>query len=245
MPSQKQLDSNRRNAAKSTGPRTAEGKTRSSQNALTHGLTAEALVLPGEEAANFEALYQGFRETYGPRDNVEEALVHEMAIHRWRLNRYFRMEVGLFWDFYDSGVDHEKSYPLRFAPPTAEHEIQTCRLGAVARGCSGEVDRFKSLSRYETTLERGFHRALKTLEMRRNTMAARSARTTRTQEKNDYETKPNQEQTASNQKDTPRIGPARVVLEPAPDTITLQEPANPKPNSARLNSHSGKLTDVP
>jgi hypothetical protein len=245
MSSQKQIDANRRNAAKSTGPRTAKGKARVSQNALTHGLTAEALVLPGEEAENFEDLYQGIRETYQPTDNVEEALIHEMAIHRWRLLRYFRMEVGIFWDFYDSGVDHQKSYPYRFAPPADEHQRHTCCLGKVARGCSGEVDRFKSLTRYETAIERGFHRALKTLEMRRNTMAARSARAPRTQEKDDYETNPNQEQTPSNQADTPRIGPSRVALEPNIGPVTLQEPANPGPGRARLSLQEHQSVDVP
>ena len=53
--SQRQTEANQRNAKKSTGPRTAEGKERSRHNAVTHGLTAESTILPGEDASAFLA----------------------------------------------------------------------------------------------------------------------------------------------------------------------------------------------
>jgi hypothetical protein len=51
MASIKQIEANRSNARNGTGPRTAEGKARSSRNALTQGLTAQEIVIPGEDVA--------------------------------------------------------------------------------------------------------------------------------------------------------------------------------------------------
>ena len=175
MPTDKQLEANRRNAAKSTGPRTPEGKARSSMNALTHGLTAETLCLPSEDPAALDAIHTGFRDSYQPTDFVEDALIQEASLHYWRLMRYMRMETGLFWYMYDTGADHQKRIPNYIFRPGNDEERHTCRLGGVARECSSEHDHFRSLSRYETTIERAFHRALKSLEMRRNTIAARPA----------------------------------------------------------------------
>jgi hypothetical protein len=53
MTSEKQLRANKRNARRSTGPRTKEGKARSSQNAVTHGLSAESILIPGEDAEQY------------------------------------------------------------------------------------------------------------------------------------------------------------------------------------------------
>ena len=61
--SESQIAANRANAQKSTGPRTAEGKARSSQNAVKHGLTAkEGPVLPGEDPAEFETFVEALFE---------------------------------------------------------------------------------------------------------------------------------------------------------------------------------------
>lgn len=56
MVTQKQIDANRRNADKSTGPRTAEGKARSSQNALRHGVLSEKAISHYEDSEAFDAL---------------------------------------------------------------------------------------------------------------------------------------------------------------------------------------------
>lgn len=83
----KQAEANRRNAQNSTGPRTEEGKQRSSMNALKHGLTAESVVLPGEDAAQFDALQQRFMEEYAPQTVLETELVKLIAGCVWRLKR--------------------------------------------------------------------------------------------------------------------------------------------------------------
>src|SRR6476619_5991854 len=58
MATQKQIEANRRNAQKSTGPKTEEGKTKSKFNAMKHGMTAEVAVLPHEDKTSYEELRQ-------------------------------------------------------------------------------------------------------------------------------------------------------------------------------------------
>ncbi len=65
--SQKRIDANRQNAKKSTGPRTPEGKSRSRFNRLQHGLAATVAVLPGEDAAVFQARVDAMVETFAPK----------------------------------------------------------------------------------------------------------------------------------------------------------------------------------
>jgi hypothetical protein len=102
MTTQAQRDANRRNAQKSTGPKTPEGKAKSSRNALWHGVTAETLVLPDETAEAFEELYLDLVRAYGPADAAEEALVERIALGQWRLRRVWRAEAAAFREDCDS-----------------------------------------------------------------------------------------------------------------------------------------------
>ena len=67
MATDKQIQANRRNARKSTGPKTEEGKARSRNNALRHGLTAELAVLPHEDPHQYEELRAGFIASHNAR----------------------------------------------------------------------------------------------------------------------------------------------------------------------------------
>ncbi len=85
---------NRRNAQKSTGPRTPEGKNRSKFNALKHGMTAQTLVLPDEDANVLQIRLETFLTQIQPQNEVEQLLV-EQAVHAsWRLDRADRAEVA-------------------------------------------------------------------------------------------------------------------------------------------------------
>ena len=66
MPTDSQIQANRRNAKKSTGPRSAEGKAASSQNALKTGIDAKSPVIRGEDHATLEALATRYHERFQP-----------------------------------------------------------------------------------------------------------------------------------------------------------------------------------
>src|SRR5215472_14948665 len=73
--SQKRIEANRRNAQRSTGPRTPEGKNRSRFNGLKHGLTATVTVIPGEDAAVYQERLDAMIESCAPRNQIELDLV--------------------------------------------------------------------------------------------------------------------------------------------------------------------------
>ena len=96
MTSQSKSDAARANGAKSRGPTTREGKAQSSQNAIKHGLTANANLLPGESEHDFEALLEAHRTHHRPAGALEEELVRNLAVARWRLSRVAALEARLF-----------------------------------------------------------------------------------------------------------------------------------------------------
>jgi hypothetical protein len=95
MASRKQIEANRRNARKSTGPRTAAGRATSSRNALRHGLTAKQIVVSDESAKEFMAYYRECHEALAPADSVEEFHAERIIACQWRLRRAYRAEAGL------------------------------------------------------------------------------------------------------------------------------------------------------
>jgi len=96
--SSKKEDSNRKNALKSTGPRTERGKRISRWNALKHGLVGKAVVIQEgerkENAAEFKSLLAQLRKTLEPVGVLEEILVEQIATSYWRLRRALRCEAG-------------------------------------------------------------------------------------------------------------------------------------------------------
>src|SRR5688500_17294474 len=87
MASAAQFTANYANAQKSTGPRSVEGKQRSSANRLRHGLTSAQVILPGEDAAEYDDLRQDLLDNYKPANATECTLVEEIAASSWRLLR--------------------------------------------------------------------------------------------------------------------------------------------------------------
>ena len=78
---------------RSTGPRTEEGKQRSSQNAITHGLFSKMLLLPGESEEEFDKLLYHMKREYLPKGATEEELVLAMAQISWRRRRIPNLET--------------------------------------------------------------------------------------------------------------------------------------------------------
>jgi len=86
---------NRANAQHSTGPRTEDGKERSSLNALRHGLTSQAVVLPSEDPAAYQSHLREFLDEYKPQGPIEKQFVKLIADVTWRLNRITILEDKL------------------------------------------------------------------------------------------------------------------------------------------------------
>jgi hypothetical protein len=96
MSSFKQIAANRRNALKSTGPMTLEGKQRSRCNGLRHGLTAETVIGVLEDANDYEAFEAAVTADYNAESAVERELVLRLASVLWRLRRATGIETALF-----------------------------------------------------------------------------------------------------------------------------------------------------
>jgi hypothetical protein len=90
----KKLEANRRNAQRSTGPKTVEGKNAVKLNALKHGLLAKAAILPQEDRAEYERLLAGLAEHYQPVGMLEALLVEDIAYTFWRRRRAVRAEAA-------------------------------------------------------------------------------------------------------------------------------------------------------
>ena len=96
MSSLKQIEANRRNALKSTGPTTPEGKERSRGNALRHGLTSETVIAALEDAEDYQAFEAAVIADYDAETAVERELVLRLASVLWRLRRATGTETALF-----------------------------------------------------------------------------------------------------------------------------------------------------
>ena len=95
MTSVRQIESNRRNAQKSTGPKTDDGKARASRGAVRHGLTAETVIKLLEDPDDYRAFEQAVTADYDAETAVERELVLRLASLLWRLRRATAIETGL------------------------------------------------------------------------------------------------------------------------------------------------------
>ena len=90
-----QAITNKENAQHSTGPRTAEGKSRSSLNSTRHGLTGQSVVLPGGDAEAYAAFRTKVFADSAPVGTIEEILAQTVADTQWRLERARGLEAGI------------------------------------------------------------------------------------------------------------------------------------------------------
>ena len=92
MPTDAQILANRLNAQKSTGPRTIEGKTAISQNAVRHGLSAERDVIASESQADFDLFHNQLLDELSPLSPMESILAERIVTLSWRLKRAGRFQ---------------------------------------------------------------------------------------------------------------------------------------------------------
>jgi hypothetical protein len=153
MATQKQVEANRKNAQKSTGPKTLEGRAAVRLNGVKHGLTAKTLVLEGESESDFKDLLDALEAEHQPTTTTEQALVQQLAMATWRLRRAYRMEAGfLNLRLIDTRDDAENDY-------TNLHDSDRLALAIQARANTLNI-----LNRHEARLERSFYRALHELQ---------------------------------------------------------------------------------
>jgi len=125
MTSFRQIEANRRNAGKSTGPITEEGQRRSRCNAVRHGLTAETVIGALEDAEDYKAFEAAIIADYDAQSAVERELVLRLASLLWRLRRATIMETGLF----EIQADHLNGLRQARQVNTASQEVVYALFG--------------------------------------------------------------------------------------------------------------------
>jgi hypothetical protein len=119
MTSIKQIEANRRNSLKSTGPKTEAGKQASRCNAVRHGLTAETVIGALEDAEDYKAFEASITADYDAQSAVERELVLRLASLLWRLRRATTIETGLF----EIQADHLSNFRKARLVSPASREI--------------------------------------------------------------------------------------------------------------------------
>jgi hypothetical protein len=159
MPSLRKSQSARENGAKSRGPTTDAGKQRSSQNALRHGLTAQTLVLPSEDPADFQRLLDSYLQQFRPAGPIELDLAHEIAAAKWRLNRLTLIETQLLADAI-ADVEQRRAQDIEDGDEDEPLTPAQSLAKAFDRLSSGSLN---FLHRIQSRLERTYSRALQNL----------------------------------------------------------------------------------
>jgi hypothetical protein len=148
----KQIEANRLNAQKSTGPKTPEGRAAVRLNGVKHGITAETLVLKVESEADFTDLLDSYEAEHQPATPTEEALVQQLAMATWRLRRLYRAEASFH---------SEKMRQMADDPYTGRKLDDSTSLGLVN---DRNKDTMATFHRQESRLERTFYHALHELQ---------------------------------------------------------------------------------
>src|ERR1035438_4317767 len=144
MPTQRQIDANRLNAQKSTGPKTAAGKAASSLNRLTTGIHAKSLVLPSEKLADLDHLTEEYYHHHNPTTPEARLLVDELIHCEWTLRRLRIAETEL-WKF-----SHQET-------------LRPCEDLPLGQSCTRNPKHFSQLQWRVDSTRRAFHRALQAL----------------------------------------------------------------------------------
>jgi len=159
MASLKQINANRKNSKKSTGPVTNIGKAKVSLNAIKHGLYAEHHIAVGEDMVHFKNYVDMMLETYVIFDAISALMVKKIIEIGWRLNRFSIIETGIL-NMEMHGYDRDISKPLiasikhkSFSKTIKNKMDKTSELMATAfvKDCNGG-DRLMKLNTMEGRL---------------------------------------------------------------------------------------------
>jgi len=186
MASQAQILANRRNAQKSTGPRTAEGKAAVAKNATKHGLFARMDVVISENQADFDAFRENMLKELAPVGTMESFLAARIVSLTWRLQRAERMQnelidVKIRREINDTLPELSESLitgkPLsdEGGSKSSDKCYDDLALGYIAMRDFGGSRALERLSMYERRLESSLFRTKAELEKLRQAREARQA----------------------------------------------------------------------
>jgi hypothetical protein len=152
MPTKKQIQANRLNSQKSTGPRSVEGKAVSSQNALKSGIDSKSQIIRGEDPAALDALATRYLLDHQPQSASERALVDILIDSEWTLRRLRKTEAQL-WEYDLANISQENTKSYNRDNPIPEDQI----LGLAFHR---RQQTFARLERRRESLQRVYHRTL-------------------------------------------------------------------------------------
>jgi hypothetical protein len=148
MSTELQIEANKRNAEKSTGPRTEEGKRNSSLNSIKHGFCSELVLLPNESEEVFSKTVTTIYPRLQPQADIELELFERIVAAIWRLKRVGFVETQLYEMFMGS-CSYTKDYRFSYANAF----LSMCR-----------EDLPNKITRYEHAIESSLYKALKLYE---------------------------------------------------------------------------------
>ncbi|MGA2593179.1 MAG: hypothetical protein ABSH32_24960, partial [Bryobacteraceae bacterium] len=153
MATQAQIDANRRNAEKSTGPRTEAGKAKSSRNGLVHGMAAEKHTFATEDPEAFSLFVDRYRDHLQPVGPIEEDLVDSIATTMWHRRRFSAMETDLV----------KMRLKLSTMPEILQSDGETDPVTWVFHFDASRLNVFSKLARYQGHQRREFESSLREL----------------------------------------------------------------------------------
>ncbi len=170
MATEAQINANRQNAEKSTGPRTPEGKAAVSQNAVKHGLFVTPMVITGEDQARFDLQREAQLGEMRPVGAMESMLAERIVNLSWRLNRAERMQNQTIDDMIEALKPTAlELYAWRTSPKFLRGPEPTAPEPSLALGRVAENDyaNYKVLDRlmmYERRIESSLYKTMKKLK---------------------------------------------------------------------------------
>jgi hypothetical protein len=165
MSSLRRILASQANGRLSRGPKTPEGKLRSSKNAAFHGLSANSALLSGEDRERFNQLHQSFLETFAPASDAEALLIEQMAVAQWKLRRLWSME--------SAALDHQMDRMAGEIDATYERIDPPTRLALAFSRLADNGRALSTLERYQSRIQRDYYRAAAELEYLQNRRAIR------------------------------------------------------------------------
>ncbi len=150
MSTDAQISANQANARRSTGPVTPEGQAASSLNNLRHGFRSQAVLLPGDDPAEYEALLAELTDHHKPEDLTDRRFLREMADAEWRLRRVRQ--------YLESAITRRIATLAAAQADVDPIELQSLALESL--GSDGGPT-YGTWLRYETKFERQYDRAYK------------------------------------------------------------------------------------